>query len=64
MNTKDKRLEKSAGAPFLPRLCALVLITAGCLLLAGCETFRMWGEKSSSTPGTVGGSMSIPLGKK
>ena len=48
----------------LPGACVLAVAAAACMLVAGCETFRAWGEKSSSTPGMFGGSMSIPLGKK
>jgi hypothetical protein len=58
-----ENIEKKHGRP-VRRACLLALAAATCLLMSGCETFRAWGEKSSSTPGTVGGSMSIPLGKK
>ncbi|MDR1010343.1 MAG: hypothetical protein LBM04_04310 [Opitutaceae bacterium] len=62
-NTTATIIEKKHGRP-VRRACLLALAAATCLLMSGCETFRAWGEKSSSTPGTVGGSMSIPLGKK
>ena len=47
----------------LSGVCAVVLAAGVCALMTGCESFRAWGDKSSSTHGTYGGSMSIPLGK-
>jgi predicted small secreted protein len=68
MRTNPNNNSKTNGMPkrgdIFFRTCVLALAAAACLLVSGCETFRAWGEKSSSTPGTFGGSMSIPLGKK
>lgn len=64
MNTNNTTTrEQNPRRPFFVA-CLLALGVATCVLMSGCETFRAWGEKSSSTPGTFGGSMSIPLGKK
>ncbi|MDF9828324.1 hypothetical protein M2447_002442 [Ereboglobus sp. PH5-10] len=46
------------------RAGVLALVAAVCVLMAGCQSFRAWGESGSSSGTTGGGSLSIPLGKK
>lgn len=63
-NNNNKAHETPKRGKMFFMTCVLAAAAAACMLVSGCETFRGWGEKSSSTPATFGGSMSIPLGKK
>jgi hypothetical protein len=50
--------------PPLAFACASLLALAASITLTGCASFRMWGQKSSGSPGSVGGALNIPFGGK
>jgi len=50
--------------PLVPFVRAALLALAATITLSGCASFQMWGQKSSGSPGTVGGAFNIPLGGK
>jgi predicted small secreted protein len=45
------------------RLLRAVLVLFVSCLLTGCGTVHGWGQKSTNSPASFGGGMSIPLGK-
>jgi len=44
-------------------VCAGLLALAAAVAMSGCANFHMWGQKSSGSPGSMGGAFNIPLGK-
>jgi hypothetical protein len=50
--------------PLLAFACSGLLALAASLTLTGCASFQMWGQKTSSTPATMGGAFNIPFGGK
>jgi hypothetical protein len=45
------------------RLLRVGFILVVSCILTGCGTLHAWGQKSANSPATIGGGMSIPLGK-